>query len=74
MPTADGRTMNPIPPDDPEAHVARLREIYARLSELNEISDTLAAEITTLRNEVRELNRRPPESVVALPLWLRASP
>lgn len=66
--------MNPIPPDDPEAHVARLREIYARLSELNEISDTLAAEITTLRNEVFELNKRPPESAVALPLWLRTSP
>ena len=66
--------MNPIPPDDPEAHVARLREIYARLSELSEISDTVAAEIATLRDEVAELEKRPPGGAVALPLRLRASP
>ena len=60
--------MSPSPPLDPEAHVARLRVIYARLSELSEINENLAAEITTLGKELSELNERPPDGPVALPL------
>ena len=50
--------MVPIPPLEPEAHVARLREIYARLSELNELNDNLAAEMAALGNELTELDNR----------------